>query len=258
MLVFVHIEKTAGTSLKFIFRNSFGRKHCDSRKNQKKIFTQEDLNYAKKVFGQIKCISGHNLVESTENLDETGLMFLTFLREPITRSASFYQDYYLRGNHKISFEEWMKDINKHNMQTKRIAGSENLEKAKRLLRERYFFVGLTERFDDSLKLLNIVCPENLNLKYKKQLIAQNNTIKNELIKTPETLQILQDANELDIELYNYVKNELFPERLEEHHDKLDKVILPKTYYKTHRTYNYQISVAFNKFIYRQLLKMKKD
>ena len=56
MLVFVHIEKTGGTSLKFILRNTFGVKHCDSLKNKKKIFTQKDLDYAKKIFGQIKCL----------------------------------------------------------------------------------------------------------------------------------------------------------------------------------------------------------
>lgn len=256
MLVFVHIEKTAGTSLKFIFRNSFGIKHCDSLKNKKNIFTQKDLIFAKKVFGQIKCISGHNLVEPTKHLKEKNLFFLTFLRDPIIRSASFYQDHCLRGNYKISFEKWMKDKGRHNMQTKKIAGSEDVEKAKKILRENYSFVGLTERFNDSLKLLNVVCPEKLNLKYKKKLIAKNNTIKNELIQSPKTLELLQDANKLDLQLFDYVKNELFPGRFEKHKIEIDKVRLPNDYYKTHRTFNYQTSVGFNKFIYRQLLKIK--
>ncbi|MGM0649323.1 MAG: sulfotransferase family 2 domain-containing protein [Bacteroidota bacterium] len=258
MLIFVHIEKTAGTSLKFIFRNSFGIKHCDSLKNKKKIFTQKDLDYAKQIFGKIKCVSGHNLVEPTRHLNEPGLMFLTFLRDPITRSASFYQDHCLRGKHKVSFEAWMNDDNKHNMQTKMIAGGEDVEKAKRLLRDYYFFVGLTERFDDSLKLLSIVCPEKLNLKYKKKLMVQDNSIKNELINTTKTLQILKDTNKLDLELYNYVSNDLFPERLKAHDKELDKVTLPETYYKTHNTFNYQVSIGFNKFIYRQVLKVKKN
>ena len=256
MLVFVHIEKTAGTSLKFILRNSFGFRHCDSLKNKKNIFKQKDLDYAKKVFGQIKCISGHNLVEPTKHLKDEKLLFFTILRNPITRLASFYQDQCLRGNHKISFEDWINDKSKHNMQTKRIAGEDNVEKAKKILREDYFFVGLTERFNDSLKLLSIVCPEKLNLKYKKKLIAQNNKIKNELIESPNTLQLLLDANKLDIELYKYVNEELFPERLKEHQKETYDVTLPNVFYKTHRTYNYQISIAFNKYVYRQLLKLK--
>jgi len=202
MLIFVHIEKTAGTSLKYIFRNNFGFRHCDSLKNKKKIFTQDDLNYAKKVFGDIKCITGHNLVEPTKNLKGDHLNFLTFLRDPVLRLASFYQD--------------------------------------------------------SLKLLRVVSPEKLNMKYMKKLIAQDNSIKNNLIKNPKTLQILNDVNKLDIELYNYVKNDLFPKRIKEHQNKINEVKLPESHYKSHFTFNYQLSIAFNKYIYRQLLKLRKS
>jgi len=258
MLVFVHIEKTAGTSLKFILRNTFGKRHCDSLKNKKSIFTQDDLDFAKKIFGKIKCITGHNIVEPTKYLTEENIFFMTFLRDPLTRTASFYQDFCLRGKtEKISFEEWIKDENKHNMQTKRIAGEEDVEKAKKILRDSYSFIGLTERFDDSLKLLSIISPEKLKFKYKKKLIAPSNAIKNELIASPETNKILQDTNKLDIELYKYVKEELFPERLKEYQKEIDKVVLPNEYYKNHFTFNYQISVGFNKFVYRQLLKLRK-
>jgi len=255
MLVFVHIEKTAGTTLKFIFRNSFGQKHCDSKKNKKDIFTQADLDYAKKVFGEIKCISGHNLVEPTRHLNDIDLMFMTVLRDPVTRSASYYQDNCLRGREHIDFKEWIKDENKHNMQVKRIAGSADLDIAKKLLNESYFFVGLTERFDDSLRLLKLLCPYELKLKYNKKLVAQDNTVKDRLINTPDTLKILKDIDHLDIELYDYVKNELFPARINEYRDQLEKITLPGSYYKDHLTWNYQMSIAFNKFIYRQKLKI---
>jgi hypothetical protein len=256
MLVFTHIEKTAGTSLKFIFRNTFGLKHCDSLKNKKNIFTQKDLIHAKKIFPDIKCISGHNLFEPTKYLEDDNMFFLTILRNPIVRTASFYQDFCLRGSTKMDFDEWIEDKAKHNMQTKRIAGEEDVEKAKKILRDSYSFVGLTERFDDSLKLLSVVCPEPLNLKYKKKLIATNNEIKNQLISTDSTLKKLQDANKLDIDLYNYVFEELFPQRLKEYQEEVNKVELSKDFYKSHKTLNYQMSIAFNKFVYRQLLKIK--
>lgn len=150
----------------------------------------------------------------------------------------------------------MSDENRHNMQTKRIAGSDDVEKAKKILKDNYFFVGLTEQFEESLKLLSIVCPEKLNLKYKKKLISEDNSIKNELINNSETLQILKDTNKSDIELYNYVKDELFPERIQKYHKELKEIELAKSYYENHYTYNYQKSVAFNKYIYRQLLKIK--
>ena len=92
--------------------------------------------------------------------------------------------------------------------------------------------------------------------YKKQLIATNNTIKKKLIESPNTLEILREANKLDIELYKYVRDELFPERLKKHQVAVNNVVLPESYYKTDRTYKYRTSIAFNKFVYRQLLKVK--
>ena len=258
MLVFVHIEKTAGTTLKFIFRNTFGKGHCDSLKNKKKVFTREDLEYARKVFGTIRCISGHNLVEPTRNLDGEGLRFITILREPLTRMASYYQDDCLRGNNEKPFEEWAADEFRHNMQVRRIAGEENLEKAKRLLAEEYTFVGLTERFGESLKLLALSVPEKLNLKYKKKLITRDNTIKQELLQSQTTRKILAETNELDAALYEYVQTELFPERIRKVQDQLQHVILPEEHYRNNLTWNYQVSVGFNKFVYRQLLKRRSN
>lgn len=256
MLVFVHIEKTAGTTLKFILRNSFGIEHCDSLKTKKAIFTQEDLNFAKKVFWNIKCITGHNLVEPTEHLNEDDLSFLTFLRDPISRSASYYQDHCLRGNGRIGFEDWMKDPKKHNMQTKRIAGEGDVEKAKKLLRDQYSFVGLTERFDESLKLLSIVCHEKLNLKYKKKLISQDNSIKNEILNNQESLELLKEANQSDIDLYDYVKSKLFPERLQKHQNEVKKLDLPQPYESEEIAFRHKLSVAFNKYIFKQFAKTK--
>lgn len=258
MIVFVHIEKTAGTTLKFNLRNTFGKRHCDTKKNKKQIFDQRDLEFAQKVFGKIDCISGHNLVEPTTHLAGSETFFITFLRDPIERSASYYQDHCLRGKYKISFEDWMKEDKRHNMQTKRIAGSNDLEKAKKILYENYQFVGLTERFDESLKLLSVVLPMDLNLKYKRKLIAQDNTIKNNLINTPATYQILKDCNKQDIALYDFVKNTLFEERIQQHKQDIEQVQLPDSYYKSHRTWNYQSSIAFNKFVYRQILKIRNN
>jgi|SRR6056297_2498018 len=256
MLVFVHIEKTAGTTLKFIFRNTFGKGHCDSLKNKKNIFTREDLAYARKVFGTIRCISGHNLVEPTRNLDKKGLRFMTILREPVTRMASYYQDDCLRRNYHKSFEEWVADESRHNMQVRQIAGEADPGKAIRLLKEQYSFVGLTERFEDSLRLLAISVPENLNLKYNRKLVTRDNTIKNNLLQNPVTRKLLEDTNQLDTELYNYVRDELFPERIREAGEQLGRVQIPEAYYRSNLTWNYQVSVGFNKFVYRQLLKRR--
>ncbi|MFO8086329.1 MAG: sulfotransferase family 2 domain-containing protein [Bacteroidales bacterium] len=256
MIVFVHIEKTAGTTLKFILRNSFGWKHCDTGRAKTKLFTQADLAFAKRISGNIKAISGHNLIEPTKHLTDADLHFMTFLRDPVSRSASYYQDYCLRGNNDITFQDWMMDESRHNVQVKRIAGTVDLGKAKALLKQNYFFVGLTEQFDLSLKLLQLLSPASLNLKYKRKVVAQNNIIKNQLLQDPTSLAVLKETNELDIQLYHFVEQELFPSMIQQYQGEIDAVRLPEDHYNHHRTINYQSSIFWNKFIYRTLVKLK--
>ena len=93
---------------------------------------------------------------------------------------------------------------------KRIAGEENLEKAKRSL-ERFHLVGLTERFDLSLHVLGRLSPCRLNLKYRRYVIPKDDRIKNELLSDDAMIEKAREANQLDVELYEFAKREVFPE-----------------------------------------------
>jgi hypothetical protein len=255
MLTFVHIQKTAGTTLKFILRNSFGFNHCDTAKIKNYPFNQEDLNFAKRVFPKIKSIAGHNIVEPTKNLDETDYI-LTILRDPVKRCASHYQDECLRGGNTLPFEEWIKNPYFQNMQVKQIAGEPDAKKAIELVKNRYFFVGLTEKFDESLKLLKLISPYQLKMKYRRKIVASSNSIKDELIKSEQNRKLVEKYNDLDMELYNYVFNELYPERIAAYKDQILNTEIEGERYKSSRVLNYQLAVGFNKFIFRQFVKLK--
>ncbi len=256
MLVFIHIEKTAGTTLKFLLRNNFGTKHCDSNKTKRPLFTQEDLEHAKKVFGRIDSLAGHNLVAPTEHLKEEDARFLTFLREPLARSASHYQDHCYRGTEPIAFEDWMAEKAMRNMQTKRIAGVADAERAKKILKEEYAFIGLTERFQESLKLLNAIVDKDLNLRTKQKLIKTDNRIKESLLHDERSSRILREANEEDLELYRYVKEELFPEKLNEYQGAVDRMEIPEPYAEKEFVFGHRKSLLFNKIVYKQLSKLR--
>ncbi|MCK4921816.1 MAG: sulfotransferase family 2 domain-containing protein [Bacteroidales bacterium] len=255
MFVFVHNEKTAGTSFKFILRNSFGISQCDANSIKRNPFTTRDLKFAKKVFPSLKSITGHNIIEPTKHIQGNNLQYMTFLREPVMRCISNFQDNTLRQGNTLSLEEWIANGEKQNVQVKRIAGEDNAEKARQLLKEKYFFVGLTERFEDSMKLLSVLSPHPLNLKYKKQIIASDNTIKDEIVNDPVKMELIRKYNKLDIELYDYVWNELFPESINKHIEEISKVSWPSRYYNSIYVFNYRVSIIFNKFIYKTLLKI---
>lgn len=255
MIVFDHIPKTAGTTFKFILRNSFGIFHCDAGIVKKKTFTQKDLRLARRIFFQIRSISGHNLVNPPQNLEGRDHFYVTILREPVKRYLSHYQDMVMRGSYDYSLHDWMGMDEHTNLQVKQIAGSEDVDRAREILREQFSFVGLTERFDESMRLLKVMAPYPLNLDYKRKVVAKSNHIKNAILEDPEKVDLVRRHNSLDVELYRYVSEELFPAYVEKYASAMKGVPSPRPRYKTHRTWKYQASRFYNKFVYSFLLKL---
>jgi hypothetical protein len=135
---------------------------------------------------------------------------MTILREPIARVISHYQYSVHRGNNKKTFEETLRaSENLENLQVKVITGGRELDKAKRFL-EQCFFVGLTEKFDLSLRVLERLSPWKLDLSYQKAVVAKDNVIKDSLKKDERMLELAREYNKLDVELYQFAVTEIFP------------------------------------------------
>lgn len=255
MIVFSHIPKTAGTSLKFILRNNYGRQHIDSIKTHRSPYTLDDLQFAKKVFGNPLAITGHNLVDPVGNLPGIEAKFITILRDPVNRCASHYQYDVVRLGISATFEEWISRKENQNLSVRIISGSEDLSRAKHLLQEKFSFTGITEHFENSLKLLKIKLGEPLKLEYARLITAKDNRIKNELLEDNSSLNLLKRHNALDQELYNFVLHELFLPDLERHKTELDLTAIPPTLINPRKTRNRMKSVHYNKYVYRQLIKL---
>lgn len=255
MIIFTHIPKTAGTTLKYILRNNFGIKHIDSAKVKSPVYSSDDLKFALKIFRHPQAISGHNLVDPQSNVGKPEAQLITILRDPINRCASHYQDAVLRGNLRLSFEKWIDLEENQDLSVKIIAGSDDIEKAKLLLKESYRWVGITERFNESLKLLNILIDEPLNLQYRRMITASNNDIKQRLLSDKASLDLLNKHNALDKELYDFAIREIFLPAMVQHKEALDKITLPEEIRSNQKDFRYKRSVGYNKYVYRQLIKL---
>jgi hypothetical protein len=216
MLVFIHINKTAGRTVRYILRSSFGHRHCEVEPWQasrtKQSFSTKDLKRLRKIYPRLESIAGH-CVTGYADLQENGTEFkyFTFMRDPLKTCASRFQyNVQYRGKKDLVFEEWIQQEWTRNAQTKMIAGVADVDEAIRILRTKDIFIGLTERFDESMVLLQALRADNLNISYERVNVARDNTIKESLLTEQSTRQMLIEANQADLALYNFVQDEWYP------------------------------------------------
>jgi len=260
MLGFVHIQKTAGTSVKFILRNSTYLKHCDIMpKEPYGIVSDKDLKLAKNVFFfGLNTISGHGLINPTDNISEP-IQYFTFIRDPLQRCASHYQHIKRASNRRgkdINFEEYIRDEEKRDFQVRKIAGGPDLEKAKDTLREKFLFVGLTERFAESMVVFQHLCPYKINLQYTRLHVAKDITAKKEVLENPVTRRLLEESNALDLELYEYVRDIIYPAQLEKA-GLADLKVDEKDHHQDSYPFRYKLTRGYNNAVYKSLIKLRR-
>jgi len=254
MIVCLHIPKTGGTSFNVILENSFGIRNCHTNQTNRSTFTQADLEFARKCYPGLRSIVGHNLVDPGQ-LQVPDAFFMTILREPVARVISHFQYSVQNGHNQKSFAETLRaSENLENLQVKLIAGGRDLDKAKRFL-ERCAFVGLTEKFDLSLRVLERLSPWKLKPNYERRVVARGNDVKNSLENDQRMIELAREYNRLDIALYEFVVNEIFPRLCRK--AGVDPAERAPSYQSDGSTkcLNYQLSRVYSK-LFRHLCKLR--
>lgn len=228
---FLHIPRTAGTTLNAVMSNHFGPEAIlsvyDKADYEKHRFHSPDF------FAPIKLITGHLLLETTDPPSIYGLpvSVVTLLREPVSRLLSEYEFLktwdrnhlyaYLNGNN-VSFSEYITSSERilryrgKNFMTRCIAGEDvdgpyprkALARAKKNLERNFVFTGIQERFAESLVMLgDLLGMDNL-------LHDRRNALKAEARNAPgeDDVALALDMNRADIELYDFACA-LFEERV---------------------------------------------
>jgi len=222
---FVHIPKTAGSTVKFVLRNSFGIRHCDVRAaGRHPRFHPDDLALARMVHPGLRSIAGHALIHPSELL--RGVGFFTVLREPVSRVASAYA-HHVRGNRRkrlgqpvLPLEEFLARDKPGGFQNFQISGGPDVAKARRIVAEHFFSVGLMERFDESLAVLAALSPHPLDTRYERKNAAPaGDPVKKQVLTDPGMRRLVEEANGSDRELYAWVAETLYPEQLRRARDR---------------------------------------
>jgi hypothetical protein len=151
------------------------------------------------------------------------LRFFTVLRDPEARLRSHFLNRCAAGQSRHHFERWIGETWTHNWQTRMIAGEPSAQKAIDLLAARFGFVGLTERFDESLVMLGQWLAEpgfrpvylrrnQLSDKRRPHDLARQKTDMSYL-DTEAIRARIQEANAEDQKVYDFVLATVYPRQV---------------------------------------------
>lgn len=254
MFVYVHIPKTGGTTFNVILENTFGISHCHAFHVRKNVFDKNDFIFARKVFPRMRSLSGSNLINPLE-LEIEKHFFATFTREPVARVFSHYQHLARYGKPRPFEEELRSNEAMQNLTVKILAGGLNLGRAKLFL-EQCGFVGFTDKFDLSLRILEKLSPYKLNLSYRPGQVAPDNTVKKILEADPRAVELACDFNQLDLELYSFARNEIFPRLCAKAGVNSSEKVESRAVSADGLTFRYRLGGIYNKRIFRELYRIR--
>jgi hypothetical protein len=167
-------------------------------------------------------IAGHN-VKPYADLQAAcpEIQFVTILRDPFARFRSHFLNR-APGHTREALDEWLSDDWTHNWQTKMIAGKPDGAMAIELIKSRFGFVGLTEKFDESLLMLRHWLREpGFDVTYKsancisaKQRPRDAARKKSDMsyLESAEVRAQIAAANAEDQKVYDFVTSTVYPQQ----------------------------------------------
>ncbi len=253
LLAFIHIEKTAGETIKWVLRSSFGISHCDISPSEVfKPLLPDQLAKIEKIYPSLQSIAGHPITPYTD-LDTAWrpIQYFTFLREPAKQCASYFQYLVSLKRYPVAiFDEWINSEWPRNMQTKRLCGEANAQKAIVMITEKSIFTGLTERFDESVFLFKQFVRPDIYPGYSLRNQARDNALATRLLSDRRTRNLIDDAVSEDIKLYRWVKDKLYPQYVLLYTEKTN-MPLPQSF--PFKNQNYRPLYLFTNRLYRNLV-----
>ena len=221
-VIFLHIPKTGGMTFASIITRGLPQESVLQIDGTLASCAEQLNRLPEKTRTDIQCIYGHVPFGLHRCLSHPAT-YITLLRNPVDRVASAYY-YALRrpewGFHELivkqhlSLDEFVTSeaaAELHNAQARMLSGSDEpvggvdtLDTAKANLRQRLAFVGLTERFDESVML----CRALLGLGSGFYLSKNINRHRVPFGQIPSrTVALIEDRNSLDLELYDAARRE---------------------------------------------------
>ena len=231
VVIFTHIPKTAGTSLRHIVQsqfqpyNVFEFYHLKTQPPKVRKGIEKYQRLAPVRQKAISFVSGHVGFGLHQFLHRP-CTYITVLRDPIERVVSYY--YFLHRNQNAiakdrTLREFIQNFGGvHNSMTCYLSGltlkaqlqdpsvdvkslqfdNDTLKQAQKNIEKHFKVVGFLDRFDETCILLQRKLGWNFSSYVRKNVAKRRNLIDE---VSAEDLELIRDYNQLDLQLYDYAR-----------------------------------------------------
>jgi hypothetical protein len=253
-LIFVHIPKTAGTTLNRIIDWEYNPLRVYSLNGRYFRWAYHRLTrLSARQLAKFRIFKGHMPYGLHRYLPQPA-RYLTILRDPIDRAISEYffavtDQFHPDRQHvsQMTLEEFVRSDPSNNTQTKRLSGQIKgydflagdctpamLDSALENLDRDFELIGLSERFEESLALAKITFGWKIP-RYGSFRVTKRRPPKSEIPESTRTL--IADLNQFDIALYRRGVA-LFEQKIEQYRDQLEPAITAVREAKEYGTQSY--------------------
>jgi len=221
-LIFLHIPKNGGNTLHTILNRMYKRESIFSIEviNNTRLNTNAFIDLSEIERAKIKVLKGHMLYGLHTHLVGKS-NYITFLRKPEDRIISFYYYVKKRPNHRLydfindnsySLYDFVTKVSEgdvHNAQIRWISGMEHgtedemLQQALTNIKNHFSFIGLQEKFDQSLILLSEFYKWGFPF-YKYQ---NKGSYSNKNLLDEKTRLAIAERNKGDLKLYELMEKQ---------------------------------------------------
>jgi len=220
--LFLHIPKTAGTTLRHLVDQAYGPENVITYYNQNSTQLLENLDAHLKVHPKFKAFIGHFTFGLHDKIDRPA-KYITFLRHPVARTISHYKETLVNHRQHLQASDGsilsLLDSLERNpefyedYQTKHIVGNDpkylndaSISDIALEILEKYFCgLGLVEYFESSIALIA------QNLGWRSTEYQKHNVKELDVEMTPELIEKINSLNKNDLVIYEAVEKKLIAE-----------------------------------------------
>ena len=215
LIAFTHIAKNAGTSFHDVLRRSYGMRYVVVSKrfsDGDQLLDSADLRRLKRRYWNLRAFGGHPVAPYTKLArSHPEIIFVTMLRDPISRCASHYAHDFRKGNTDLPFLAWLESDQLDNYQSRRLVGEPDGAAAIKMIEERFLFVGLVETFEESIRILQLHLPAVALIDrpvYRNRSMRRD--LRDAVLADPEARKAIIATHQEDFRLYSHVRDEIWP------------------------------------------------